>query len=268
MVGSLIDAVEQGLITAYVGSRGSGKSTIRRILELNLEAEDGLTAIRSGLVVTKRFHAGQILDDILEQLLNIDSNTRLSINEKVKRIYNELIRKACEGRRYCLVVDEADKMIEDNLRSLKQLNELEFDGRRLLPVVLFGQDELFTLLNSAHLEEVSNRTSCYVAETLGPNLVPYLKHRLVQVSTAKHIETLILPGAWQALEDFVKQNFEESIYYLDAHKLMILILRRAVETGDYRDGIGAETVYGALGFSGPVQEQAATPIASRKAASQ
>jgi type II secretory pathway predicted ATPase ExeA len=229
LVDNLLDAVSDGQIVAVVGPKGSGKSTIRDLVEMRLARELGLVPVSSCPVVNKRFDTHQIIIDLVEVLSgrNVVSAT---LSRKVDALVRELKAKAAEGLFYVLLADEADKLADKDLLNLKMLNEFAFRGRRLLSVVMFGQLPLAKVLDSAKLQEVRLRTSSFFLDPLvGSEVEEYLRFRLRSAGN----DSFVTPDGWQALLKVVESipGRDKGVCYLDAHKLMARVIKYAASAG-------------------------------------
>lgn len=227
LVDDAIDSAEQGLILAVIGSKGSGKSTLR--IQFQQSVSEDIQLLHAKALVTKKYHAGEIIDDIMKKL--IDKNTtNLSVNKKAQALIEELESKAHDNRWYCYILDEGDKLGEEELRAIKQVNEFSHKGRRMLSFLIFGQERLAAVLDSAKLKEVDLRTTTIVLPPLGDQLIEYCCHRLNHSSAdGFQAAEILTQEAWQHFAVHAANScFDQRIYYLDAHKLLSRVLKYAV----------------------------------------
>ena len=226
LVDDAIDSAEQGLILAVIGSKGSGKSTLR--IQFQQSVSEDIQLLHAKALVTKKYHAGEIIDDIMKKLIDRDT-TNLSVNKKAQALIEELESKAHDNRWYCYILDEGDKLGEEELRAIKQVNEFSHKGRRMLSFLIFGQERLAAVLDSAKLKEVDLRTTTIVLPPLGDQLIEYCRHRLNHSSSdGFQAAEILTQEAWQHFAVHAANScFDQRIYYLDAHKLLSRVLKYA-----------------------------------------
>ena len=170
----LIYGVEQGegFIT-ITGEVGTGKTTLCRALLDRLGAETEIAYLfnpsRTGL---------ELLQSIsMEFSLPATGLTRRELLEQLNRF---LLEKKRENRRVLLIVDEAQTLSSTTLEQIRLLSNLETASSKLIQILLLGQPELDTKLDSTGLRQLRQRIS--VRWTLKPmsakETAAYVRHRL------------------------------------------------------------------------------------------
>ncbi len=165
---------EDGIIVV-VGEVGSGKTMLCRELAEELSSE----AVDLVYLANPAFGPHEILRSIVADwglVLPPDRPVLLGIQDA-------LMQRHQEGRRVVLLIDEAQAMPPDSLEEIKLLSNLETAQRKLLQIVLFGQEELDDLLSLQRLRQVKDRVvQRFDLPPLGPDeSVQYIQQR---VSTA------------------------------------------------------------------------------------
>jgi general secretion pathway protein A len=91
-----------------------------------------------------------------------------------------LLETHAVGQNNVLIIDEAQNLSAGTLEQLRLLTNLETNERKLLQIVLIGQPELRTMLQSGELEQVAQRVIArYHLDALTePETAMYLRHRL------------------------------------------------------------------------------------------
>ena len=139
---------EDGIIVV-VGEVGSGKTMLCRKLAEDLSEE----AVDLVYLANPAFGPHEILHSIVA-----DWGLVLQPGRPVLLgIQDALMERHLEGRRVVLLIDEAQAMPPDSLEEIKLLSNLETAQRKLLQIVLFGQEELDDLLSLPRLRQVKDR---------------------------------------------------------------------------------------------------------------
>lgn len=156
------------------GEVGTGKTLLCRKL-LNSLGDDTVTAFLPNPLLTP-----SALAQALAEELGVSVARNLGQHHVLKRVAEQLIAINQDGRRVVLCLDEVQAMPLETLEALRLLTNLETEKRKLLQVVMFGQPELETRLNSASTRQLRQRIT--FSYTLRPidraGLRAYLNHRL------------------------------------------------------------------------------------------
>jgi len=155
------------------GEVGAGKSTLCRAVLEEL-GETYATALILNPVMT----GIQLLRSILRELgLDASGNDRVRL---VERLNEFLLERALAADDVVLFIDEAQDMPDELLEQVRLLSNLETDERKLLQIVLIGQPELRTMLDSPRLRQLRQRIT--IRYHLGPigrqETEAYILHRL------------------------------------------------------------------------------------------
>jgi len=155
------------------GEVGAGKSTLCRAILDELD-ENYATALILNPVMTPI----QLLRSVLRELdLDDRGNDRIRLTDRLNTF---LLERAGIDRDVVLVIDEAQDMSPDLLEQVRLLSNLETDDRKLLQIVLVGQPELRTMLDTDALRQLSQRiTVRYHIDPIRKDEVEaYIHHRL------------------------------------------------------------------------------------------
>jgi general secretion pathway protein A len=92
----------------------------------------------------------------------------------------ELMREMRAGRRFILVIDEAQNLSEDTLESVRLLSNFETPWMKLMQIVIAGQPQLADRLTRPCLAQLRQRISSVIRiEPLTPDEInTYIDHRL------------------------------------------------------------------------------------------
>ncbi len=176
---SMIYGVQEGkgfiLIT---GDVGTGKTTLVQALKTELGDQHIVIEINNPWISHE-----EILDTIRRAVLVTEpaqaamapSNTQI-INELKDRL-TELDRS---GRRVVLVIDEAHQLPERTLEGIRLISNIETPVRKLIQIILLGQDELGTMLSRYSLRQIEQRISLasHLTKLSREDTEAYIRHRL------------------------------------------------------------------------------------------
>jgi type II secretory pathway predicted ATPase ExeA len=164
-------------LTVVIGAPGTGKTSLSANLEQTLLADE-------------RFVIGKILDPTfasdVEFLLAIGRVFGLALPPRSSAQLKNALKNyffdtaVLEEKTLVLLIDEAQNLTNDGLETLRLLLNFQVPQRKLLNLVLFGQDELEGKINA--LENLHDRVDAYVRlEPLdGPSTMALIEHRLVK----------------------------------------------------------------------------------------
>ena len=103
-----------------------------------------------------------------------------------QRLDEHLLATASRGETVVLIIDEAQNLSNDMLEEIRTLSNLETQKTKLLQIILIGQPELETKLNSDELRQLRQRIA--IRRKLVPlpdaEVKAYIKHRLSLVGTS------------------------------------------------------------------------------------
>ena len=96
-----------------------------------------------------------------------------------EKLYEGLIAEARAGRRFVLVIDEAQNLDDSVLETVRLLSNFETPTRKLMQVVLAGQTQLAATLARFELWQLRQRISIMtrIEPLTGPEVTEYVEHR-------------------------------------------------------------------------------------------
>ena len=163
------------------GEVGVGKTLIIRTL-LNQLDESVETAIVMNAMLTFKQLLGMALMDFG---LPVHGYGKV---EMLMTFQQFLLRLRDAGRNAVLVIDEAQNLSPTSLEEFRLLSNLETSSHKLIQIVLVGQPELKTHLNSHRLRQLRQRIpGVWELKPLSPRSVgEYLEHRTRIASGGRH----------------------------------------------------------------------------------
>jgi general secretion pathway protein A len=181
----LLYGIEQGEgFIAVTGEVGTGKTTLCRTL---LERLDPSTEV--AFVFNPPLSGMELLQAIHHELGLLGGEaTRQELTAELNQF---LLEKKAQGKRVLLIVDEAQNLERDALEQVRLLGNLETNTAKLLQIILLGQPELDTKLESPDLRQLRQRITVRwrLAPLSASEAREYIAHRLKVAGATKEIFT-------------------------------------------------------------------------------
>jgi general secretion pathway protein A len=155
------------------GEVGTGKTTVLRKLLQSLEATHHSVYIFNTLLTFDELLDYAVRDLGLEP-------ARAGRAALVQQLNEFLLEKTKMGHIVSLLIDEAQQLNEEALEAIRFLSNLETDREKLLQIILVGQPELETKLNSFSLRQLKQRVSLWsrLDRLSVKDTETYIRHRL------------------------------------------------------------------------------------------
>jgi general secretion pathway protein A len=180
------------------GEVGTGKTLLVRCLL------DGLnrSQIAFAFVYNPMLSVADFLAHVLTDL-GLPSSARPK-SEMLSRLNNYLVARAQRGGITALVVDEAQLLSWELLEEIRLLTNLETSQHKLLQIVLVGQPELDSRLDSQELRQLKQRISmrCSLEPLRSEEVQGYIHRRLEQAGANSHGATMFSNEAIDAIYKF------------------------------------------------------------------
>ena len=155
------------------GEIGTGKTTLLRTLLAKLDRDTHVAYIHNSTLE---------IDGLLEYMLQ-DWGLKSTGTTQAQRLFelNEfLIDQHRQGLSPVLVVDEAQNLSIATLEAVRLLSNFETTSQKLMQILLVGQPELRTKLNSPELRQLKQRVGlrCHIGPLSPEETRLYIRHRL------------------------------------------------------------------------------------------
>lgn len=174
-IGHLRFGLESGSFTLLTGNVGLGKTLLCRYLMRHLPANT-----RTAYVFNPQQDCAELLGNILYDLTGKVPDPSASSAQLHKQLFGVLAELAGSGTRVALLIDEAHCLQPELLEGLRLLSNLETEKRKLLSLLLVGQNELEQTLKLPSMRALRQRISVW--HRLRPftwrESANYIRHRL------------------------------------------------------------------------------------------
>jgi type II secretory pathway predicted ATPase ExeA/LysM repeat protein len=160
--------------TALIGQPGVGKTTLLfRLLE------DIRESARSAFLfdIDPKCEPSELIGYILRDIGVTPAASAAAMHDQFKEA---LVAESRAGRRFVVVIDEAQNLSEATLEMVRLLTNFETPKAKLLQVVLAGQPQLSEKLSKATLVQLRQRIStiCRLEPLSAEETIAYIDHRL------------------------------------------------------------------------------------------
>ncbi|MBP6824205.1 MAG: AAA family ATPase, partial [Acidobacteria bacterium] len=161
----------KGLIVA-TGEVGTGKTTMLRAM---------ISRMDRSVLTSYIFNPGLTVSELYQHLAaDFGFAPYTSKADALQKFGRLLMMRHSRGLRTVLVVDEAQGLPRELLEEIRLLLNFETYTEKQLQIVLTGQPELRTLLNSSDLRQLKQRISlrCEIKPIKADEVSPYIRTRL------------------------------------------------------------------------------------------
>lgn len=202
-----------GGMLAVTGESGAGKSTIRKdLMEWIRTSGEPIEVIEPYVVATsaasksgRLLVAADIVGAVIRSLAP-NKVMRSSLEARTHQMHQMLKEGASDGRKHVVVIEEAHDLAVPTLKALKRFYEQEDGFKKLLSIILVGQNELADKLSERDPEvrEVVQRCELITLPPLDHNLGAYLQHKFKRVEA--DAASVLEPEAIDAIRAVLRRN--------------------------------------------------------------
>jgi type II secretory pathway predicted ATPase ExeA len=170
-------AVDKNGWVAITGAIGSGKSTLIKRAKARLEKKSGVILVEPRTFEKQYLRASHVCDSILQ-----DINAPLArgtLEHRARAVGRALEAAFRENKKVVILIDEAHLLTNDALLALKRIYECELGFKKLLSIILVGQNKLArTLKGDYEVAEVGQRVDLLDLKGINGAMGDYLDHKL------------------------------------------------------------------------------------------
>ncbi len=174
-IGHLRFGLSTGSFTLLTGDVGLGKTLLCRYLMRHLPAN-----VRTAYIFNPQQNYAEFLGSILLDLTGKVPRRNTSSALLHDELFKVLAKLAGRGQRVALLIDEAHCLQPELLEGLRLLSNLETGKRKLISLMLVGQNELEQALQAPEMRALRQRISVWFR--LRPftwrESAEYIRHRL------------------------------------------------------------------------------------------
>jgi general secretion pathway protein A len=174
-IGHLLFGLGSGNFTLLTGNVGLGKTMLCRYVMRHLPANT-----RTAYVFNPQQGYAELLSAILHDLTGLVPPRTASSAQLHDRLFRVLAQLAGDGTRVALIIDEAHCLRPELLEGLRLLSNLETEKRKLLSLLLVGQNELEQTLRLPGMRALRQRISVWyrLRPFTSGESADYIRHRL------------------------------------------------------------------------------------------
>jgi N-acetylmuramoyl-L-alanine amidase len=173
-----LDALSEAILSdrgflALIGEPGMGKTTLLH------QVVEAMQETARAIFLTQTQCSSREFFEYLMSELGVDPSN-LSLVGMHKKLNEILFAEMMAGRRFVLIVDEAQNLEESVLETIRMLSNYETPNYKLIQVILAGQLQLQTKLQREQMAQLAQRiTVMKQLEALsGAETAAYVRHRL------------------------------------------------------------------------------------------
>ena len=165
-------AADRGFL-ALIGEPGTGKTTLLH------QAMEGLKDTARAIFLTQTQCSPREFFEYLMGELGVECGN-LGLAGMHKKLNEVLFAEMMAGRRFVLIVDEAQNLEEPVLETIRMLSNYETPNYKLIQMILAGQPQLEEKLRRAELAQLAQRVTVLkrLEPLSGAESAAYVKHRL------------------------------------------------------------------------------------------
>jgi len=176
----VIDAIKYRHFVAVLGPIGSGKTTLRAMVEDHVASESNLMVIWPEFFDQAKISPYEIARTILR---DCDSPVPGRSAALGKAVTGKLQSLTQNGIRVAVAFDECHKMHRDAIRSLKNFHEMSSGGfQKYLGIVLFGWPSFESMLSTPEFQEIYERVDVVEMPQFQTIARGYLEHRIEKLA--------------------------------------------------------------------------------------
>ncbi len=240
----ILDELAHGIETrkgfmVLIGEVGVGKTSLSLQLFAMLEGKDAVFAWIFNPMFTKEELFRAIAGDF-----GLSCERDFTLLDYQTLLHDFFLATHTTGKASVIAVDEAHNLSDESLEALRMLGNFEFDGQKLVQVILIAQPELAQRLERESMRQLKSRIAIYqVLPQFGRDeLIGYVNFKLSQGGSQLRLAGLPAWMLWRATRGnlrLAKLIMERALYgclAFGAQSITARIMRLAIR--EVRGGAG------------------------------
>lgn len=196
----ILDELAHGIETrkgfmVLIGEVGVGKTSLSLQLFAMLEGKDAVFAWIFNPMFTKEELFRAIAGDF-----GLSCERDFTLLDYQKLLHDFFLTTHAAGKTSVIAVDEAHNLSDESLEALRMLGNFEFDGQKLVQVILIAQPELAQRLERESMRQLKSRIAIYqILPQFGRDeLIGYVNFKLSQGGSQLRLSGLAAWMLWRA----------------------------------------------------------------------
>ncbi len=187
VLNKMLDAAAHQKFLGIYGPVGSGKTVMKNVFLETLRKEKNYMVSEPIMIERAKCRPGSLCDAMVEDFMygfgGISSLGKMrsprSLEGKNRLVRAILTNHSEQGRRAVLIIDEAHELPLDTLKALKRFHEHQNGFRKMLSIIIIGQEELFHGLNKDYrVREVTARIDLVELQPMRNVVKNYLSFKI------------------------------------------------------------------------------------------
>lgn len=156
-LGRLQYGLMTGGISLLTGEIGLGKTLLCRCFIRQMAEHN----VRVAYIYNPHQSYASLLANLYADLTGLETPEIVDEGKLHRLLSNTLIQYASEGTQVALVIDEAHALTPELLEGLRLISNIETEGKKLVSLMLFGQNELDEILSRRDMRALKQRISIW-----------------------------------------------------------------------------------------------------------
>lgn len=227
VVDRMVDAAKNCKFIAVIGPVGSGKSTAKQLFLHELRRNQKYLVCEPEIISKERCAPVHIVHAMMDDFMYLGTRSRNfkrifdpkgDFETKSRWVHALLRTKVSDGKKLVLVIDEAHAIPALTLKALKRFHELQDGFKKLIAIILVGQEELHhSLVGNYDLREVSARVNIVEMNHIARSVEDYLEHKISRAGGS--LPKIIEPAAVQQIKRLLQKPMPLTINNLAARAI-------------------------------------------------
>jgi type II secretory pathway predicted ATPase ExeA len=223
----MMDAAANQKFLGIYGPVGSGKSVIKNLFIDTLNKEKNYMISEPLMIERSKCSPGALCDSMVEDFMygmgGISALGKMrsprTLEAKHRLVRAVLANHTGRGKRAVLVIDEAHELPLDTMKALKRFHEHQNGFKKMLAIIVIGQEELFHGLNKDYrVREVTARIDLIELKHIGNVLQDYMKFKIEKAG--RNINELFTADALDEMNRKLERPSPIMINVLASHSIM------------------------------------------------